>query len=63
MARLVKPTVILQDLVMPGVTGSSCCARTAATRRRTDIPMIVLSSKEDPRIKSEAFARAPATTW
>src|SRR5205085_2704944 len=55
-AERVKPTVILQDLVMPGVDGLTL-ARTlrenAATR---DVPLIVLSTKEEPAVKEEAFA-------
>lgn len=55
-AEHVAPTVILQDLMMPGVDGLSLLREYrshAATRR---IPVIVLSAKEEPKMKSEAFA-------
>src|SRR3569832_379588 len=44
-----KPTVILQDLVMPDLDGMMLL------RFFRDNPIIVMSSKEDPKIKSEAF--------
>jgi signal transduction histidine kinase len=56
-ARAFEPTVILQDLVMPGGTSGLALLKTYLTDPATaDIPVIVLSAKEDPWIKSEAFA-------
>lgn len=55
-ARKIKPTVILQDLVMPGVDGLTLVRQYRANPATRDIPVIVLSTKEDPAIKSEAFA-------
>jgi len=52
----VEPTVILQDLVMPGVNGLALLKAYRADPATNDIPVIVLSSKEDPLIKSEAFS-------
>ncbi len=53
----VQPTVILQDLVMPQMAGLLLVeffrAKDAVT---CNIPLIVLSSKEDPTIKAKAFA-------
>jgi len=54
-AEQVKPTVILQDLVMPGVDGLALVRQYRATASTQNIPVIVLSTKEDPAIKSEAF--------
>lgn len=56
MAEKLHPTVILQDLVMPEVDGMALVARYRANPATRDIPVIVLSSKEDAAIKSEAFA-------
>src|SRR5438876_3006669 len=50
-----KPTVILHDLVMPGVDGLELVRLFRANPSTAEIPIIVLSSKEDPRIKSQAF--------
>ncbi|MNF43473.1 Phytochrome-like protein cph2 [compost metagenome] len=55
-ALQVKPTVILQDLVMPGVDGLSLLAEYRAVSALRDVPIIVLSTKEEPAIKSAAFA-------
>lgn len=50
-----KPTVILQDLVMPDVDGLMLLRFYRANAVTRDTPIIVLSSKEDPKVKSEAF--------
>jgi two-component system chemotaxis family response regulator WspR len=51
-----KPTVILQDLVMPGVDGLTLVREFRANPATRDVPIIVLSSKEEPAVKSQAFA-------
>lgn len=51
----IKPTVILQDLVMPGVNGLDLLRAYRANPATRDIPVIVLSTKEEPAVKSEAF--------
>jgi len=55
-AAEVSPTVILQDLVMPGIDGLELVRRYRADDRFRDVPVIVLSTKEDPAVKAEAFA-------
>lgn len=55
-AEAIKPTVILQDLVMPGVDGLTLVRQYRANPATRDIPVIVLSTKEEPAIKSSAFA-------
>ncbi|HKY34473.1 MAG TPA: diguanylate cyclase [Polyangiaceae bacterium] len=55
MARELRPTVILQDLVMPDVDGFTLVRFFRADPATSAIPIIVLSSKEDPRDKSRAF--------
>ncbi len=52
----IRPTVILQDLVMPGMDGLEMVRRFRATPETANVPVVVLSSKEDPAIKSDAFA-------
>jgi two-component system chemotaxis family response regulator WspR len=54
-AKQIRPTVILQDLVMPGVNGLDLVREYRQDRDTRDIPVIVLSTKEEPLIKSEAF--------
>ena len=55
-AQETRPTVILQDLVMPGVDGLTLVRQYREHPATRDIPIIVLSTKEEPRIKSAAFA-------
>ncbi len=61
-AGQIKPTVILQDLVMPGVDGLTLVRQYRANPGTQDLPIIVLSTKEDPVTKGEAFA-AGATDY
>jgi signal transduction histidine kinase/HPt (histidine-containing phosphotransfer) domain-containing protein len=55
-ATQIKPTVILQDLVMPGVDGLSLVSQFRASPATRDIPVIVLSTNENPQVKGQAFA-------
>lgn len=50
-----KPTLILQDLVMPGIDGLTMVKFFRANEETIKIPIIVLSTKEEPKIKSQAF--------
>ncbi len=61
MATRVKPTVILQDLVMPDVDGLLLVRFYRANAVTRDIPLIVLSSKEEPATKARAFSLGPTT--
>lgn len=56
MATEIKPTVILQDLVMPDIDGLTMVKFFRANPLTKDVPMIVLSSREEADIKSQAFA-------
>src|SRR3569833_2424175 len=51
----IQTTVILQDLVMPDIDGMILLRFYRANPVTKKIPIIVMSSKEDPKIKSEAF--------
>jgi signal transduction histidine kinase len=55
-ANRIKPTVILQDLVMPSIDGLDLVQLFRANPATADTPIIVLSSEEDSEIKSRAFA-------
>jgi sigma-B regulation protein RsbU (phosphoserine phosphatase) len=55
-ANAVQPTVILQDLVMPEIDGLQLVKYFRANRATRQTPVIVLSSKEEPLIKAQAFA-------
>jgi len=55
LAIQLKPTVILQDLIMPGVDGLDLLTQYRANPVTRDIPVIVLSMKEEARVKARAF--------
>lgn len=54
-AREVFPTVILQDLVMPEIDGLTLVKFYRANPSTREVPLIVLSSKEEPLVKAQAF--------
>jgi signal transduction histidine kinase len=56
LANQIKPTVILLDRVMPGVDGLTLVRHFRANGNTSETPIIVLSTKEEPTIKSQAFA-------
>jgi signal transduction histidine kinase/HPt (histidine-containing phosphotransfer) domain-containing protein len=55
-ANQIKPTVILQDLVMPGIDGLTLLGQYRSNPVTRDIPIIVLSTNENPQVKGQAFA-------
>lgn len=55
-ALQLQPTVILQDLVMPGVDGFGQLTRYRSEEGLRHVPVIVLSAKEDPKLKAHSFA-------
>jgi signal transduction histidine kinase/HPt (histidine-containing phosphotransfer) domain-containing protein len=56
LANQIRPTVILQDLVMPGIDGLTLVSQLRENPATKDTPIIVLSTNEDPQVKGEAFA-------
>ncbi|MYM36907.1 diguanylate cyclase [Duganella sp. FT94W] len=54
-ARELQPTVILQDLVMPVLDGFGQIALYRAEEGLRHVPVIVLSAKEDPKLKAHSF--------
>ncbi|HRJ70819.1 MAG TPA: response regulator [Terrimicrobiaceae bacterium] len=52
----IRPTVILQDLVMPGVNGLDLVRKFRSHDLLRDVPVIVLSVREEPETKRDAFA-------
>jgi len=51
-----EPTVIIQDLFMPGIDGLTMVKYFRRDPATLNIPLIVLSSEEDAKVKAEAFA-------
>lgn len=54
-ASTLSPTVILQDLVMPDVDGLELLRNYRAAPATRNIPVIVLSTKEEADVKRQAF--------
>lgn len=55
-AKEVKPSVILQDLVMPGVNGLDLVRLYRGDPATSRVPIVVLSTREEPTVKRDAFA-------
>jgi sigma-B regulation protein RsbU (phosphoserine phosphatase) len=54
-ANEIHPTVILQDLVMPDLDGLTLVKHFRENEATRETPMIVLSAKEEPKVKADAF--------
>lgn len=54
-ANEIRPTIILQDLVMPEVDGYTLLKFYRGNSATSGTPVIVLSSREDPKDKRQAF--------
>jgi len=55
-ADQIQPTVIMQDLSMPGDNGLTMISRFRANPTTKDTPVVVFSGEEDSRTKSLAFS-------
>ena len=55
-ANKIHPTIILQDLIMPEVNGLMMVKFFRVNHQTAEVPIIILSTKEEPEIKSETFA-------
>ena len=55
-AERIAPNVILQDLIMPETDGFALIKEYRASALLKAVPVIVLSAREDPKLKAHAFA-------
>ncbi|AVR96052.1 diguanylate cyclase domain-containing protein [Pseudoduganella armeniaca] len=55
-ALRLQPSVILQDLVMPNADGFDLIRHYRGTEKLMHVPVIVLSAKEEPKLKAHGFA-------
>ena len=51
-AEAFQPTVILQDLVMPGIDGLDMVRQFRGLPATADVPVIMLSAQEEPVVKA-----------
>jgi len=56
LAKEIGATVVLVDLRMPEIDGFEVTRRLRADKETESVPVIMLSSEEDPDIKAKAFA-------
>jgi two-component system chemotaxis family response regulator WspR len=50
-----RPTVILQDLMLPGIDGFELLAQYRETEELCNVPVIILSATDDPLVKERSF--------
>jgi signal transduction histidine kinase/HPt (histidine-containing phosphotransfer) domain-containing protein len=55
-ANTIKPTCILQDLVMPAMDGLTLLKEFRANAQTKETPIVVLTTNENPGTKAQAFA-------
>lgn len=51
-----KPTVVLQDLVMPDIDGFEVVQQFRRHEEMQHVPIVVLTSRDDPQLKAQGFA-------
>jgi phosphoserine phosphatase RsbU/P len=56
-AESFRPTVILQDIEMPGRNGLDMILAYKESDATRAVPVVMLTGKEDPAVKADAFAR------
>ncbi|MBF0183813.1 MAG: response regulator [Magnetococcales bacterium] len=56
MAESIRPVLMLVDLLMPDIDGITLIRRLRNRRSFSQLPILMLSSEEDPYIKAQAFA-------
>ena len=56
MAEVVRPVLILVDLLMPAMDGITLIRQFRNRRAFSQLPIVMLSSEEDPYVKAQAFA-------
>lgn len=60
LAKQTQPTVVLLDIMMPKMDGYEVCSRLRADEKTADIPIIFLSSLNEPFNKVQAFQHGAA---
>jgi CheY-like chemotaxis protein len=58
-----KPDLVLLDLAMPQMGGLEALERLRATPETRDIPVVVVTSQDDSRMKKEAIRRGATAYW
>ena len=51
-----KPTVVLQDLVMPDIDGFEVVLQFRQHQEMRYVPIVVLTTRDDPQLKAQGFA-------
>jgi signal transduction histidine kinase len=54
-ARLVKPDIILLDIIMPGISGFETCSRLKADKNTVNIPVIFMTALDNTEDKVKGF--------
>lgn len=60
-ARLAHPDVILLDLSMPSLSGFEVCRRLKQDSELVDIPVVILSARDDQQTQERAIAEGAVT--
>ena len=58
--RRFVPDLVVLDVGLPGLDGFEVCRR---MRERGDVPILMLTARDEPRTASPVSTAAPTTTW
>lgn len=56
MARLHPPSLIVLDIMMPGMDGFEVCQQLRQDAGLREVPVLMLTAMEDPKLNERAFA-------
>jgi len=62
-ARIFKPTLVLLDIMLPGIDGIEVCRRLQADPDLKNIPVVILSAKGDPQTRQAAQDAGAIEYW
>lgn len=54
-AQTIKPDLITLDLMMPGLTGFELCERMKNDPKFADVPIVIVSARDDAESKAKAL--------
>jgi len=61
-AQSVNPDLITLDLMMPGLTGFELCELLHKEPKFANIPIVIVSAKDDPESKKKPYEPGPGIT-
>lgn len=62
-AHIFRPTLVLLDIMLPGMDGIEVCRRWHADPEMTNVPVVILTAKSDPKTREAALQAGAVEYW